>query len=210
MNLKKVLVLSPHTDDGELGAGGTIARLLEEGKDLYYVAFSGCETSVPNGLPKDILRKECMKSTKVMGIPPEKVTLLFYQVRTFPDHRQQILEDLVKLKNQLNPELVLVPSSQDVHQDHGTIYHEALRAFKREASIWGYELPWNNVSFTTEIFVRLKPEHLEKKLLALKEYASQKERGYMNEKNTRSLCCTRGAQLDTEYAETFELIRLIY
>ena len=210
MNFQRVLVLSPHTDDAELGAGGTIARFIEEGKDVYYIAFSGCETSVPNGLPSDVLRKECMRSTAIVGLPPEKVTLLYYQVRTFPAHRQEILEDLVKMKNKLNPDLVMAPSSEDMHQDHGTIHWEALRAFKGDASIWGYEHPWNNVSFTTDVFVKLKPEHLDKKISALREYKSQVHRGYMNERNIRSLVWTRGAQLDVEYAEAFELVRLIY
>ena len=43
MNLEvfnRVLVLAPHTDDGELGAGATIAKLIEHGADVRYVAFS--------------------------------------------------------------------------------------------------------------------------------------------------------------------------
>ena len=68
VNLKRVLILSPHTDDAELGAGGTIARLLEEGKDIEYVVFSGCETSVPNGMPKDTLRKECKHAAELIGL----------------------------------------------------------------------------------------------------------------------------------------------
>lgn len=36
---KNVLVLAPHTDDGELGAGGTINRLIEEGSKVTYAAF---------------------------------------------------------------------------------------------------------------------------------------------------------------------------
>ena len=38
---KTALVLSPHTDDGELATGGTIKRLIESGSSLYFVAFSG-------------------------------------------------------------------------------------------------------------------------------------------------------------------------
>jgi len=210
MNFQRVLVLSPHTDDGELGAGGTIARFLEEGKEVYYLAFSGCETSIPEGLSKDTLRKECQQSTSTMGLLPENVTILNYQVRSFPEHRQEILEDLVRFTPQYKPDLVLVPSSHDIHQDHRVIYWEALRAFKRESSIWGYEHPWNNLAFTTDIFVRLDLEHVEKKLRVLKEYKSQVNRGYMDEKRLRALICTRGAQLDVAYAEAFELIRLVY
>ena len=210
MNFKRVLVLSPHTDDAELGAGGTIARLLDEGKEVYYVAFSGCETSVPNGLPKDTLREECKASGKEMGILPERLTIFDYKVRTFPEHRQQILEDLIKLRPIYQPDLLLVPSSNDSHQDHGVIYWEALRAFKKDSSIWGYEHPWNNLSFTTDIFVKLESKHLNKKLSVLKKYKSQVDKGYMDKDYIKALACTRGAQLDIPYAEAFELIRLLY
>jgi LmbE family N-acetylglucosaminyl deacetylase len=208
--VKKVLVLSPHTDDAEIGAGGTIARFLEEGKDLYFAVFSMCITSIPEELPRDTLKKECLSSLKVLGISPEKIHLMDYMVRTFPEHRQQILDDLIKIKNQVAPELVLVPSSHDMHQDHGVIYWEALRAFKKESSIWGYEHPWNNLTFTTDVFVRLNARHLKKKLKALFEYKSQSNRGYMKEKNLRALITTHGAQIDLPFAEAFELIRLIY
>ncbi len=209
-NIDKVLVLSPHTDDAELGAGGTIARMVEEGKDIRWVVFSGCEDSIPECLPKDILRKECLNATEVLGVLAEKVTMLDFQVRTFPDHRQEILEGLVEFKDHFSPDLVLIPSSHDTHQDHATIYWEALRAFKKGSSIWGYEQPWNNLTFTTDIFVKLNPEHLERKIRALKEYKSQSHRSYMNERNIRSLLYTEGSQLDEGQAEAFELIRLIY
>ncbi len=210
MNFNKVLILSPHTDDGELGAGGTIARFIEEEKEVYYVAFSSCEMSVPNGLPGDTLRGECLSSVKTLGILPDRVTLLDYEVRTFPTYRQEILESMIELKKKIKPDLVLLPSSSDIHQDHSTIYHEALRAFKKEASIWGYEHPWNNLTFTTDIFIRLKQEHLEKKIKALKEYKSQNDRSYFDERYLWSLAYTRGAQVDLPYAEAFELVRLLY
>ncbi len=210
MNFNKVLILSPHTDDGELGAGGTIARFIEEKKEVYYVAFSSCEMSVPNGLPGDILRGECLSSVKTLGVLPDKVTLLDYEVRTFPAYRQEILQSMIELKKRIKPDLVLLPSSSDIHQDHNAIYQEALRAFKKEASIWGYEHPWNNLTFTTDIFIRLKQEHLERKIKALKEYKSQNDRSYFDERYLWSLAYTRGVQVDLPYAEAFELVRLLF
>ena len=55
MNIENILVLAPHTDDGELCLGGTISRYIEEGKNVYYAAFSTADQSVPEGFPKDIL-----------------------------------------------------------------------------------------------------------------------------------------------------------
>lgn len=47
-----ILILAPHTDDGELGLGGTIRYLVELGKKVTYVAFSTAEQSVPEGFRK--------------------------------------------------------------------------------------------------------------------------------------------------------------
>jgi len=205
----RILVISPHTDDGEIAAGGSIARFTEEGKEVYYVAFSSCEASVPNEFPADILKIECKKATEILGIPTESVILLDYNVRAFPFHRQGILEDMIRLNEEINPDLVLIPSSNDLHQDHQTIFAEGLRAFKKTSSIWGYEHPWNNLTFTTDIFVKLRKEHIQTKVEALKEYKSQDFRPYFDETYITSLAYTRGAQVNCPLAETFELLRLL-
>jgi len=209
LNFNKILVLSPHTDDGEMAAGGTIARFIEEGKSVYYVAFSSCEASAPQGFPTDILKVECEASTKILGIMPEWVTLLNYEVRTFPSHRQEILEDMVKLNEAIGAELVLIPSSSDLHQDHQVIHNEALRAFKMSSSIWGYEHPWNNLTFTTDVFIKLEEGHIKKKIDALAQYISQDFRPYFDKKYIRALAYTRGVQVNFAYAEAFELVRLL-
>lgn len=205
----KILILSPHTDDGDIGAGGTIVRFVEEQKEIYYVAFSSCEVSVPEGFPEDVLKIECKKATEILGIQPENVILLDYKVRTFPLNRQEILDDMIELNKQIKPDLVLVPSSNDIHQDHQTVYSESLRAFKKTSSIWGYEHPWNNLTFTTDIFVRLEEKHIKKKIEAMNQYKSQDFRTYFDEKYIRALAFTRGAQVDYLLAETFELVRLL-
>ncbi len=205
---KKVLVLAPHTDDGELGCGGTIAKLIEQGSEVFYVAFSACEQSVLPQFPKDVLITEVKAATQILGIKPENLTLFKYDVRTFNYHRQEILDDIIKLKANIDPDLVFVPSPNDIHQDHATISNEAIRAFKF-TSILCYELPWNNFTFSTTCFFHLDEKHIEIKVEALKKYQSQASRPYANEEFLRSLARTRGVQIDTRYAEVFEVVRLI-
>ena len=62
-DIENVLVLAPHTDDGELGLGGTINKLILAGNKVTYVAFSTAEESVPEGFPKDILKTEVRNAT---------------------------------------------------------------------------------------------------------------------------------------------------
>lgn len=207
-NIKKVLVLAPHTDDGEFGCGGTIAKFIESGIDVYMAAFSACEQSVLPQFPPDILITEVKAASKVLGIKEENLILFDYDVRTFNFHRQEILDDLIKLRTTLQPELVLMPSVNDIHQDHNTIAVEGLRAFKF-CSILAYEMPWNNFSFTTSSFVHLEEKHILKKVQALEKYESQEHRTYANEEFIRSLARTRGVQIGARYAETFDVVRWI-
>lgn len=204
----KILVLGPHTDDGEFGCGGTISRFLEEGKEVYYAPFSCAEESVPEGLPKDILLTEVKNASKVLGIKRENLLIYRYPVRKFAQYRQEILEDLVKLNRQLYPDLVLMPSIHDLHQDHYTIAMEGLRAFKF-TSILGYELPWNNITFENTSFIYLKERHVRKKLDSLKCYRSQIGRKYANEEYIKGIARTRGVQIGTEFAEAFSVVRWI-
>ncbi len=205
---QRILVLSPHTDDAELGCGGTIARFIAEEKEVHIAAFSICEESVPAHLPRDILLHEWHQSTSVLGIKPENRHLFRYPVRYFPNHRQEILEHLIHFRDELKPDLVFLPSLQDLHQDHQTIAREGLRAFKG-ASILGYEIPWNNILFETRSFVYLEKNHVEKKQAALACYKSQSFRGYADPNFIFSLAKTRGIQIEIPYAEVFESIRLI-
>lgn len=205
---KVVFVLAPHTDDGELGCGATIAKLIEEGAKVFYIAFSTAEDSVPADFPKDILKTEVKKATEVLGIPPEQLIIFNYPVRKLNYQRQEILEDLVNLKKQFNPDLILLPTRDDIHQDHAVIGMEGIRAFKN-TTILGYELLWNNLSFNATAFVKLTERHIQLKSAALKEYQSQHGRAYMSDKFIFSWACTRGVQIGAQYAEAFEIIRLV-
>lgn len=205
---KKILVLAPHTDDGELGCGGTIAKFCAEGREVFYAAFCLCSKSLPAGLAADTLERECKKATSVLGIKPSNLVLFNYEVRELPQSRQQILEELLLLNKKINPDMVLLPATSDVHQDHQVIHQEGLRAFKN-TTFAGYELPWNNYSFHTNFFMRLAESDLTKKTEALKEYQSQAHRNYMQEDFIRSLAKVRGVQCNSEYAEAFELYKLI-
>jgi len=205
---QRVLVLAPHTDDGEFGCGGSIAKLIEEGKEVYYVAFSTAEESVPQGFPKDVLEVEVKEATKILGIPPDNLIIYEYEVRKLNYIRQVILEELVKIGKDINPDLVFIPSPNDLHQDHHTVAMEGTRAFKT-TTILGYEIPWNNITFRTQAFIKVGDRHIKKKIEALRAYKSQQHRFYATKDFILSLAKTRGVQIGTEYAETFEVIRWV-
>lgn len=209
--MKRVLVLAPHTDDAELGCGGTLSRLLEEDVSVYVAAFSTAEKSLPPGAPTKLTQEEFTEAMRLLGVPEENVQVYDFPVRGFSAYRQDVLEELVKLRNQIKPDAVFLPSSSDIHQDHQVIAAEGLRAFK-EKTVWGYELPWNQITFSAQAFVTLERRHLEAKWRALTAYRSQfhLRRPYFAQDFIEGLARIRGIQVKAEYAEAFEVNRLRY
>lgn len=203
-----VLILSPHTDDGEIGCGGTIHRLIQEGHTVHYFACSSCADSLPPEYPPDTLKTEVRAATARLGVDPANLHLREYPVRRFNDHRQAILDELIEIKAQVNPDVVFVPSRDDLHQDHAVVAAEAMRAFK-DRTVLAYEMPWNNVGFETRAFVALTADDIDAKVAALGAYESQLHRPYMNEQFIRSLAYVRGSSIRAAYAEVFDAVRVV-
>jgi LmbE family N-acetylglucosaminyl deacetylase len=211
MKLKRVLILSPHTDDAELGAGGFISKLIEEGTVVFWVVFSSAEESLPSNLPKDTLAQEFFAVMNHLNLRKSNYNVLKYKVRKLHENRQDILEYLVKLRNDFNPELVLGPSLNDFHQDHQVVCQEMIRAFKTYCSILCYELPWNHLEFNSGYFVKLEEKHINNKVDMLKYYESQRivNRHYFSEDFIRGHAYSKGAQVNAKYAEAFDVIKII-
>ena len=208
IELERVLVLAPHTDDGEFGCGGTMVRLVEAGVEVRYVAFSIATKSLPDGFPPDTLAREVKEATFELGIPAGNLTVHDFEVRTFPERRQDILELLIEEWEQWKPDAVFQPSLHDVHQDHQVIAAEGLRAFKR-TTVLGYEIPWNNFDFSYQAYFALTEAQVERKVSALAKYASQQHRRYSDPEYIRNVARTHGINVNREYAEVFQVYRVV-
>jgi N-acetylglucosamine malate deacetylase 1 len=205
---KTILVLAPHTDDGEFGSGGSINKWIREGKEVYYAAFSTVRKVVPSGMTAETFKQEVREATQLLGIKPANLIMFGYPVRDFSAYRQQILDDMIQLNSRIQPDLVLLPSTEDTHQDHETISHEGFRAFKQTSMI-GYEVPHNNLNFHMQMFNSLERADVDKKISSLMCYRSQAGRVYVSSDFITSLARVRGVQIGKEYAEVFEIIRWI-
>ena len=195
----RILIVAPHADDGELGCGGSIAKFVEEGiHTIYYLAFASSDPTL----------MELKNALKVLEIPERCLFCDLYDIRKFNEHRQAILECLISHNRILEPDLVFLPSLNDTHQDHQVIAQEGFRAFKK-SSILGYEIPWNNLDFSTNTFISIKEKHVRKKATSIYCHESQREREYVSEDFIYSLAKVRGTQIGVEYAEVFEGVRWV-
>ncbi|MDA8773310.1 PIG-L family deacetylase [Luminiphilus sp.] len=203
-SIKRALLLSPHTDDAELGAGAVISRLARQGVEISSVTFSFCEESTPVGFPVGCLKDECIAAMEVLGI--SDVRILDYPVRGFDRFRQDILEDLIRLRTEIQPDLILTPASTDCHQDHEVIHNESVRAFKN-STILGYIFPWNSLKTRPNVTVDVEPVDVETKINALACYHSQSDRNYFSPEVINAALIVAGSSVGVKYAEAFECIR---
>lgn len=207
--MKKVLVIAAHTDDESIGCGGTISKLLYLGYEVKVAVFSICKESIPDNLEKNILEKEYHIATKILGLKKSDSFIFDYPVRKFSYYRQEILEELVKIRKNYEPDIIFTHSKTDIHQDHQVMYNETVRAFKG-ISILGYELPWNCVTFHPRCFVSLSEKNVDTKIKAIASYESQQKLGrkYVSSDIVKSLCVIRGLQSGNDLAEAFDVYRL--
>ncbi len=190
-----IFILAPHTDDGELGCGATMAKLVAEGKNVFYIAFSICSASLPKHLAPDTLKNECIAAVQTLDIPGNNLIFFDFEVRQLLFRRQEILEELIKLNKQYEPTTVLLPAQHDIHQDHQAVYAEGMRAF-RNADLLGYELPWNNNRFQPNYFENISEDNLQVKIKALSKYKSQKDMVLIQKylKTEQHICTCRKAR----------------
>jgi LmbE family N-acetylglucosaminyl deacetylase len=199
---KTVMAIAPHIDDVELGAGATIHRLAQD-NTVYYVGLS-----LPPLVTREEFMPEFQQSTKRLGIDPRRIILRDYDPRDLFSSRSEILQLFYDMSKELQPELVFIPNSKDIHQSHEVVHAEARRAFKY-GTVLGYELPWNSMEFAMDVFVTVSREDIEAKIASINAYKTQKHRMFFANDIVGDLARVRGKQIGKEYAECFELIRLI-
>lgn len=224
-NSQVALFISPHTDDAELGAGGFIWHLAQK-QSVMILAFSTGDPSRGATIEEFNEAARCLGAMPATPLIPfgekqhaidrlelsthlNRHTGMLFPTRRFDQHRQTICDTLFRFYERLTPALVVCPATTALHQDHQVINQECRRIF-RECTLLGFDLPWDNgPSFSADYFVTLDPEAIGAKLDALQAYVSQAGRHYMDALVGRGLARARGAQIKTQYAEAFEVMRVV-
>jgi LmbE family N-acetylglucosaminyl deacetylase len=199
---KTILAIAPHIDDVELGAGATIHKLARANR-VHYLGLS-----LPPLVVRETFLAEFHAAIGHLGVDPSRILLRDHDPRNLFDSRGEILQLFYDLNRDLAPDLVLIPNSKDIHQSHEVVHAEARRAFKYH-TLLGYELPWNNIEFSMNVFLTLEKENVDAKVAAINEYKTQKNRVFFSNDIVGDLARVRGKQIGRQYAECFELVRLI-
>jgi len=198
---KHILMLGAHPDDVEYGMGGTIHRFRDQFQSAHYVVLSST-LDFPQNRGID---EELRAAAKLMAV--RNLQLMDYPWMEFHSVRGKIRQFLFELNKKNKPDIVFIPSRDDVHQDHQVLSQEAFRIF-RDISVLAYEVVRSSLNFAPNLFIRLRKQNLDAKIRLLQVYKTQTNLFYFAPEVVRSLAVTRGAHSGEKFAEAFEIMRL--
>ena len=225
---RKILIVAAHPDDEVLGGGGTIAKHVLQGNEVYCLILGEGITSRYKQQEKVAeeefrqLKSETKQVAKILGI--KKV---FF--RDFPDNRFDtvplltIVKAVEEIKVEVKPDIIYTHHQGDLNIDHQLTFKAVLtacRPMKDETvkEIYSFEIPssteWNSPDaqnyFMPNVFVNIS-ETFEKKVEALRAYQGE-IREYPHPRSPealRAIAMRWGSTMGCEAAEAFELIRAI-
>jgi LmbE family N-acetylglucosaminyl deacetylase len=203
---RKVLCLGAHSDDIEIGCGGTILRLLEthQGLEFRWMVFS----STPQR------RAEAKESAKLfLKSVASRVVIGTFRDGYFPFQGTRLKDSFEALKKSFSPDLIFTHYRNDLHQDHRLISELTWNTFRNHL-ILEYEIPkYDGDLGKPNFFVHLRDSLCHQKIeYLLKAFASQNGKHWFTEDAFRAILRVRGIECNApeRYAEAFYCRKLVF
>ena len=221
---KKVLILSPHADDEILGCGGFISKYSKQNYYINVLILTNANKGAPEIYSHEEI-KQIRNEAKIANnfIGTKKLSfedLPALNLNNYPIYK--ISNIISKYISDINPEIVLIPSTNDINDDHKIIFKAAkvsMRVNKKSnlKKILSYEVlsetEWNEdeKSFNPNYFVRLDKSDINNKVKAFLKYRSQvKKFPHPRSKEAIvNLSKVRGSQVFMKYAEAFKVEKIL-
>ena len=199
---KVILAIGAHPDDIEIGCGGTVKKHVQRGDDVYYVIATGGE----KGGKKEVRMDEAERAADLMGV--KDITFLNLS-DSYISHDGKTVHLIDEAMKEIFPSIVYVHSLKDYHQDHSNIAKSTLSASRMmKNSILCYEAPSTTLEFIPIAFNNIS-EEFETKVECISKFVSQEKKDYVERQAIINLAKFRGKLINVEYAEAFEVVRLI-
>lgn len=205
-DILRVLCLGAHSDDIEIGCGGTLLTLLQRYQRVVirWVVFSGSELRAQEA--------QASAAAFLAGAHESSVEIKSFRDGFFPTQFEAIKEDFERLKREFSPDLVFTHYRDDRHQDHRVLSDLTWNTFRNHA-IFEYEIPkYDGDLGRPNVFVPLDREICSQKIeYLLEHFASQRDKAWFDAETFRALLRLRGMEANspTTYAEAFYARKLI-
>jgi LmbE family N-acetylglucosaminyl deacetylase len=197
-SINRVLCLGAHSDDIEIGCGGTILKLIEHNPKLefFWVVFSGDADRA----------KEARASAErfLDGAAAAKILTLEFQDTLFPTQFAALKDAFAGIRNGFAPDLIFTQYRDDRHQDHRTLSDLTWNAF-RDHAILEYEIPkFDGDLGQPNVFVDLPEETVRRKIELLMDcFGTQRGKHWFSPDTFEGLLRLRGLESATRFAEGF-------
>lgn len=221
---KNILIIAPHADDEILGCGGSISKYSKLGYNINVLVLTNANIGAPDLYTAKhikLIRDESKKANKIIGTKK----LYFENLPALNLNQYPTYKISNKIENyilKIRPEIVFIPSANDIHEDHKKIFHAskvALRPKKKTnlKKVLSYEVlsetEWNEneKSFSPNYFVQLSKSDIKKKIKAFLNYSSQVQK-FPHPRSVEaiySLSKIRGSQVFMDYAEAFRVEKIL-
>jgi LmbE family N-acetylglucosaminyl deacetylase len=195
-----LLCLGAHSDDIEIGAGAMLLGLMERGVklDVHWCVLSG------GGVRDDEARKSAADFLAKAACA--KIEILSFRDGFFPEQGEAIKQWFEKLKDRINPDLILTHRRDDAHQDHQLVCRLTWNTF-RDHQILEYEIPkWDGDIGQPNVYVPVSAAALSRKIeLLMAHFGSQRSKQWFDDETFRGLARIRGMECRApeRYAEAF-------
>ncbi len=199
-----ILCLGAHCDDIEIGAGGTILKLIQEYSigQIIWIVFSSNE----------IRKKEAEKSAAkfLKEIQSNKIIVESFRDGFFPFQGAEIKEYFENIKKEVEPDLIFTHFRNDRHQDHRLISDLTWNTW-RSHLILEYEIPkYDGDLGIPNFYVTLDEKYIKQRnQILLETFESQKSKHWFDEHTFNALPRIRGMESATKYAEAFYVRKLV-
>jgi LmbE family N-acetylglucosaminyl deacetylase len=205
--LRQLLVIGAHSDDIEIGCGGTVLRLLRECPELHVTWMVMSAT----GARAD----EAQSSAQAMLANAARSDILIHSFRDgfLPYTGPSVKESFEALKQRVQPDLILTHFGRDAHQDHRLVSELTWNTF-RDHQILEFEIPkYDGDLGTPNFFVPLEEEVVAAKVEHLaRHFPSQRGRRWFTEDLFRAILRIRGMECNapSRYAEAFFARKIVF
>ena len=196
----RILCLGAHSDDIEIGCGGTVLRLLEDhpGAHVRWVVFGAQGTRADEA--------KGSASRFLQGADHADVVVKAFRDGFFPYAGAEIKQSFEEMKSQFDPDLILTHYRSDQHQDHRVVSELTWNTYRNHL-ILEYEIPKYDGDFgVPNFFVPLRETTVREKTDNLLEcFPSQKGKSWFTEDAFLAVLRLRGIECNAphKYAEAF-------
>jgi len=198
--LKSVLLLGAHSDDIEIGCGGTVLRLLASnpGASVHWIVFSGGGDRAKEA--------EASAARFLAGAASRNVEVHQFRDGFFPSEHSRIKTYFEELKAKVDPDLIFTHYRDDLHQDHRVISELTWNTYRRHA-VLEYEVPkWDGDVGQPNVYVPLDAAHADRKVEILMEcFGTQSGKHWFDEETFNGLMRLRALECNalSKRAEAF-------